>query len=133
MPSIAVPTRLPNNRRSGLLPKKRLWKAGNYTLVADDSGALVILTAAAILTLPAKAEGLWFRLAQTADANASFATPAAATDIIGKNLATGVSATFSTASNKIGAQALIECVDIDGAGTLKWIVTNLSDCTLTMA
>ena len=105
-------------------------KDADYTLTAADHGKLLFATAAAAFTLPAKAEGLAFRFFQSADANIS---AVGSTDIITFNNAGASSVAFSTAGNKIGAAFMLECVDIDGAGTLKWVFTQLCKHTLTVS
>lgn len=113
-----------------LKPRGILRKAADYTLTPADDQYLILATAAAVFTLPTKQEGLAFRFLQTADAAIS---AVGSTDIITFNNAGASSVAFSTAGNKIGAAFLLECVDIDGAGTLKWVFTQLCKHTLTIA
>lgn len=113
-----------------MFPRTTLRKAVDYTITAADHGKLLFATAAVAFTLPAKQEGLAFRFFQSADANIS---AVGNTDIITFNNAGASSVAFSTVGNKIGAAFMLECVDIDGAGTLKWVFTQLCKHTLTVA
>lgn len=90
---------------------------------------MFLATAAATFTLPTKANGLAFRVAQTADANLVIS---GSSDIIHKGNASASTVTFSTANEKIGSSVLIECV-YTGSSTLKWLVTNLGGTTATVA
>lgn len=110
-------------------PRGVYRKSTNYTVVASDNGLLFLATAAANFTLPTKENGLAFRFAQTADANLVITGSA---DIIHKGNAAANTVTFSTASEKIGSQVLVECV-YTAAATLKWLVTNLGGTTATVA
>jgi hypothetical protein len=110
-------------------PRGIYRKAANYTVTADDNGLLFLATAAVTFTLPTKANGLAFRFVQSADANLVIQ---GSSDLITLNSATASSVTFSTSSEKIGSQVLVECLYTDTA-TLKWLVTNLGATTPTVA
>ncbi|HEX5106167.1 MAG TPA: hypothetical protein VFV87_20245 [Pirellulaceae bacterium] len=110
-------------------PRGIYRKSANYTVTADDNGLLFLATAAVTFTLPTKENGLAFRFAQTADANLVIA---GSSDLIALNNAAASSVTFSTASEKIGSQVLVECL-YTAAATLKWLVTNLGGTTPTVA
>ncbi|HEX5103954.1 MAG TPA: head decoration protein [Pirellulaceae bacterium] len=110
-------------------PRGIYRKSTNYTVVAGDNGLLFLATAAATFTLPTKENGLAFRFAQTADANLVIQGSA---DLIHKGNAAANTVTFSTASEKIGSQVLVECL-YTNTGTLKWLVTNLGATTPTVA
>jgi len=110
-------------------PRGIYRKSTNYTVVAGDNGLLFLATAAATFTLPTKENGLAFRFAQTADGNLVIQGSA---DLIHKGNAAANTVTFSTASEKIGSQVLVECL-YTNTGTLKWLVTNLGGTTATVA
>jgi hypothetical protein len=110
-------------------PRGIYRKGANYSVAPADNGLLFLATAAVTFTLPAKENGLAFRFAQTADANLVIA---GAADIVAKGNAGASTITFGTASEKIGSQVLVECVYV-GAGTLKWVVTNLGGTTMSVA
>jgi hypothetical protein len=112
-----------------LAPRGIYRKSTNYTITAADNGLMFLATGAATFTLPTKANGLAFRVVQTADSNL---TISGSSDIIHKGNAAASSVAFSTASEKIGSSALIECV-YAGASTLKWLVTNLGGTTATVS
>ncbi|WP_425616261.1 head decoration protein [Anatilimnocola sp. NA78] len=112
-----------------LSPRGVYRKSTNYTLTAADSGLMFLATGAAVFTLPTKANGLAFRITQTADNDL---TIGGSSDLIHKGNAAASSVTFSTASQKIGSQVLVECVYTNG-GTLKWLVTNLGGTTATVS
>jgi hypothetical protein len=120
-----------NSPQAGTLmhPRGVYRKSANYTVVAADNGLLFLATAAVTFTLPTKQNGLAFRFAQTADANLVISGSA---DIIHKNNASANTVTFSTASEKIGSQVLVECV-YTNTGTLKWLVSNVGGTTATVA
>jgi hypothetical protein len=112
-----------------LAPRGIYRKSGSYTLTAGDSGLLFLVSGAATFTLPTKQNGLAFRLVQLADGDLTISGSA---DLVHKGNAAANSVAFSTAGQKIGSQALVECVYVS-AGTLKWIVTNLGGTTTTVA
>ena len=72
--------------------------------------------------------GLAFRFLQTADADL---TITGSGDLVHKNSAVGNSVIFGSAGEKIGSQALVECI-YTAEGTLKWIVSNLGGTTATV-
>jgi hypothetical protein len=109
-------------------PRGIYRKAANYTVTAADNGLLFLASAAVSFTLPTKQNGLAFRFFQTANADL---TIAGSSDLIHKNSAAASSVAFSTASQKIGSHALVECVYID-TDTLAWIVSNLGGTTATV-
>ncbi|MEX2175749.1 MAG: hypothetical protein WD872_15400 [Pirellulaceae bacterium] len=110
-------------------PRGIYRKAASYTVVAGDNGLLFLTTAAATFTLPTKQNGLAFRFVQTADANLVIQGSA---DLVHKGNVAANTVTFSTASEKIGSQVLVECLYTD-TGVLKWLVTNLGGTTATVA
>lgn len=110
-------------------PRGIVRKNTNYTVVAGDNGLLLLATAAANFTLPTKENGLAFRFAQSADANLVIT---GSSDIIHKGNASASTVTFSTSSEKIGSQVLVECI-YTATSTLKWLVTNLGGTTATVA
>ncbi|QDU31887.1 hypothetical protein ETAA8_70490 [Anatilimnocola aggregata] len=112
-----------------LSPRGVYRKNTSYSLTAADSGLLFLASAAATFTLPTKANGLQFRIAQTADNDLIISGSG---DLIHKGNASASSVTFSTSSQKIGSQVLIECL-YTAPGTLKWLVTNLGGTTATVA
>ncbi|HTN77000.1 MAG TPA: hypothetical protein VL096_17195, partial [Pirellulaceae bacterium] len=103
--------------------------AANHTVSAEENGLLLVATAAVAFTLPEKQNGLAFRFLQTADANLVILGDA---DLICHGNAAASSVTFSTASQKIGSHVLVECL-YTGTNTLKWLVSNLGDTTMTIA
>lgn len=110
-------------------PRGVYRKSANYVVTAADNGLLFLATAAVSFTLPTKQNGLAFRFFQTANADL---TITGSSDIIHKNSAAASSVAFSTANQKIGSHALVECVYTD-TDTLVWIVSNLGDTTATVA
>jgi hypothetical protein len=117
--------------QAGLLmhPRGIYRKSANYTVLATDNGLLFLATAAVTFTLPTKQNGLAFRFAQTADSNLVIS---GSSDLIHKGNAAASTVTFSTASEEIGSQVLVECLYV-GTSTLKWLVTNLGGTTATVA
>ena len=112
-----------------LTPRGVYRKTTNYTVLSTDTGLLFVATAAANFTLPTKANGLAFRIMQSADANLVITGSA---DIIHKGNAAANTVTFSTASEKIGSHVLVECI-YTADSTLKWLVSNLGGTTATVA
>lgn len=108
---------------------KVVEKAADYTVVAADHGTLFVATAAVNFTLPAIAAGLRFRFAQSADADMVITSPTA-DNIIGVNNASADTLTFSTSSQKIGAQ--VELVSIYVGGVLKWLPSIISSGVTTV-
>lgn len=99
-----------------------LVKSGNYTVdFSTDNRKKIIVTGAATITLPTpRAVGDVIEILNIADNTVNVAcTGKLITD---GNAAAGNIA-FSTASHKIGAHVIAECIDTDGAGTLKYIVS----------
>ncbi len=111
-------------------PRGIYRKAANYVVTAADNGLLFLASAAVSFTLPTKQNGLAFRFFQTANADLTITT--SGSDIIHKNSAAASSVAFSTASQKIGSHALVECVYTD-TDTLAWIVSNLGGTTATVS
>lgn len=107
----------------------QLTKAADYTAVAGDNRKLIVLTAAVTITLPAPVAGFALRIAQAADAN--MAVTCTGKLIVDGNSAAGT-VTYSTASHKKGSHILVEVVDSDGSGTLKYLVSNLGGTTMTI-
>ena len=112
-----------------LAPRGVYRKNTSYSLTAADNGLLFLATGAATFTLPTKANGLAYRIAQTADADL---TISGSSDLVHKGNAGASSVAFSTANEKIGSHVLIECV-YTAAATLKWLVTNLGGTTATVS
>lgn len=112
-----------------LAPRGVYRKTTSYTLTAADNGLLFLVSGAATFTLPTKANGLAFRIVQTADNDL---TIAGSSDLIHKGNAGASSIAFSTSGQKIGSQVLIECV-YTASSTLKWLVTNLGGTTATVS
>ncbi len=112
-----------------LAPRGVYRKSTSHTLTAAENGLLFLATGAATFTLPAKANGLAFRIVQTADNDL---TISGSSDLIHKGNASASSVAFSTAGQKIGSQVLIECV-YTNSSTLKWLVTNLGGTTATVS
>jgi len=110
-------------------PRGVYRKSADYTVTADDNGLMFVATAAVNFTLPTKQNGLAFRFLQTADANLVITGSG---DVVHKGNAAADTVTFSTASQKIGSQALVECL-YTAENTLKWVVTNLGGTTATVA
>ena len=110
-------------------PRGIYRKGANYVVTAADNGLLFLATAAVSFTLPTKQNGLAFRFFQTANADLTIST--GGSDIIHKNSAAATSVAFSTANQKIGSHALVECVYTD-TDTLAWIVSNLGGTTATV-
>ena len=111
-------------------PRGVYRKSANYVVTAADNGLLFLATAAVSFTLPTKQNGLAFRFFQMADADLTISS--GGSDIIHKNSAAATSVAFSTASQKIGSHALVECVYTD-TDTLSWIVSNLGGTTATVS
>jgi hypothetical protein len=112
-----------------LAPRGVYRKTTSYTLTAADNGMLFLVSGAATFTLPTKANGLAFRIVQTADNDL---TIGGSSDLIHKGSVAASSVAFSTAGQKIGSQVLVECI-YTAAGTLKWLVTNLGGTTATVS
>lgn len=112
-----------------LAPRGVYRKSTSYSLTAADNGLLFVATGAATFTLPTKANGLAFRIVQTADNDL---TISGSSDLIHKGNASASNVAFSTASQKIGSQVLVECI-YTAAATLKWLVTNLGGTTATVS
>ncbi len=101
----------------------------NQTLTASQNGLMFIALAAVTFTLPTKANGLAYRVFQIANANL---TIVGNNDIVHKGDASASTVAFSTASQKIGSHALIECM-YTADNTLKWVVSNLGGTTATVS
>lgn len=112
-----------------LAPRAVYRKGTNYVVTAANHNALFLATAAVGFTLPTKANGLAFRFFQTA--NADMTITDGDSGIIVRNNAAATSVAYSTASQKIGAHCLVECMYID-TDTLAWIFTSLCNHTLTV-
>ncbi len=112
-----------------LSPRGIYRKSTSYTLTAADNGLMFLATAAATFTLPTKQNGLTYRITQLANADL---TISGSSDLIHKGSATASSVAFSTTSEKIGSQVLIECI-YSASSTLKWLVTNLGGTTATVS
>ena len=109
-------------------PRGIYRKSANYVVTAADNGLLFIATAAVAFTLPAKQNGLAFRFLQIADNDL---TITGSGDIVHKGNAAATSVAFSTPSQKIGSQALVECM-YTADSVLKWVVSNLGGTTATV-
>lgn len=98
-------------------------KASSYTVTAADAGTLFTTTGASgavTFTLPAAASntGAWFEFYNVVDQNMIIAAPA--DTMVGTHDATFTSATYSTASEKIGAGCRVTS---DGS---KWLFQTIS-------
>lgn len=111
-------------------PRGVYRKGANYTVTESDNGLMFVATAAVTFTLPAPQNGLAYRFVQTADAD--LVISAALGNLIHKGSAAASQVAFSTASQKIGSQVLVECLYI-AADTLRWVVTNLGGTTATVS
>lgn len=111
-------------------PRGVYRKGANYIVTAGDNGLLFVATAAVTFTLPTPQNGLAFRFVQTADADLIIAT--ALSNIVHKGNAAAAQVAFSTASQKIGSQVLVECL-YTATNTLRWVVTNLGGTTATVS
>ena len=111
-------------------PRGVYRKGANYVVTANDNGLLFVATAAVTFTLPTPQNGLAYRFLQTADADLVIAT--ALNNIVHKGGGSAVQVAFSTASQKIGSQVLVECM-YTAADTLRWVVTNLGGTTATVS
>lgn len=100
-------------------------KDSNYNVLPSDAGKLLVGTKAGsgiTFTLPpvATSKGCMWRFIQTKDQNLVIAGPA--NSIVSKNNATADTVTFSEATEKIGAAAMVIC---DGS---KHYFFNISGC-----
>ncbi|MEX2027385.1 MAG: head decoration protein, partial [Pirellulaceae bacterium] len=109
-------------------PRGIYRKSANYVVTAADNGLLFLATAAVAFTLPTKQNGLAFRFFQTADNDLTLTGNA---DVVHKGSAAATSVVFSTAGQKIGSHALVECLYV-ADGTLAWVVSNLGGTTATV-
>jgi hypothetical protein len=82
-------------------------KAASYTVLQEDSGSVFIATAAATFTLPAVASsaGCTWTFINGADTDMVVTAPAGT--LVADGNAAATSATFSTASHKIGGSCII--------------------------
>jgi hypothetical protein len=110
-------------------PRGVYRKSANYVVTAGDNGLLFLATAAVTFTLPTAENGLAFRFLQTADAN--LVLQSGQDNIVHKGSAAATEVAFSTAGQKIGSQALVECV-YTATGALRWVVSNLGGTTATV-
>ena len=105
---------------------RTVTKAANYAVLPSDNGTEFQATTGAVtFTLPTRQEGLAYEFLQTT--NNDLIINGGAANIVAVNTATGSSVTFNTASQKLGARARFECVNMNG--TLKWIYQLLSTGT----
>lgn len=111
-------------------PRGIYRKSANYAVSAADNGLLFLATAAVTFTLPAKQNGLAYRFGQLADADMTVAGSGG--DVIHRGNASASAVVFSTSSQKIGSQVLVECL-YTADGVLKWLVTNLGGTTVVVA
>ncbi|HUE75172.1 MAG TPA: head decoration protein [Pirellulaceae bacterium] len=109
-------------------PRGIYRKSANYVVTAADNGLLFLATAAVAFTLPTKQNGLAFRFLQTADNDLTITGNA---DVVHKGSEAATSVVFSTATQKIGSHALVECM-YTADGVLKWVVSNLGGTTATV-
>lgn len=104
-------------------PKRRDFKAADYTVLDADHGKQLIATAACNFTLPSLATvGAGFEVWLFMAANANMIVTGAADTIVYDDTTNGkaTTLTWSTASQKMGASVLMRS-DYDGAaGTLSW-------------
>lgn len=100
-------------------------KAADYTVVAADNGTLFQATTGAVtFTLPTIAAGLSFMFMQTTDNNMVVSSAGSSDNIIGMHDLGADTATFSTASEKIGACLKVTAIYV--GADLKWLAQNLS-------
>lgn len=110
----------------GLFPSvDSLVKSGNYTVdFTTDNRKKIIVTGAATITLPTpRAVGDVIEVINIADNTVAVAC---ASKLITDGNAAASAVTFSTGSHKIGAHVIAECIDTDGAGTLKYAISIIS-------
>ena len=116
----------PHGSAFGFHPKARYFKAADYTLLDADHGCMfVAVTGAVNFTLPSLAtvgKGYQVLLYNAVDANMTV-TAAANTLLIGDaGGAASTTITFSTATEKMGGQALLYSDYASDGGSLAWYV-----------
>lgn len=119
---------------NGFLNYRRIvQKSANYTVLASDNGVAFSVTGGSgvTFTLPTIAQGLRFTFLNTVDQN--MVITGAASTILGDGNAAATSATFSTASHKIGSEAEVIADYWGGSATLLWRIRNLGGTTMTMS
>lgn len=85
--------------------------AASYTVVPDDNGSLITVSAAATITLPAPADaykGMWVKIVNLTDTDLTIASGTADTLVTLADAAADTVA-FSTISEKIGAAVEAVC------------------------
>ncbi|MGC4002882.1 MAG: hypothetical protein QM811_07010 [Pirellulales bacterium] len=104
--------------------------ATSATVTAAQNGALFVATAAATFTLPTIALGLEYEFLMTANTNLAI-TGASGTILRDTSNVAGTTATFSTSSQKLGANASVRAIYV--GSTLMWQLKNLCGFTITMS
>ena len=102
---------------------RTILKTATGDIAATENGAtfVVVGSGAVTLTLPALATGLSFKFYNGADQNLIIASNGSSDNIVGLGDLGGDTITFSTSSEKIGAQVDIYSDYVNG--TLKWLST----------
>jgi len=100
---------------------KTVNKAASYSVLSSESGTIFTASAAATFTLPAVADatGCYYTFINTA--NTDMAVTAPSETLVADGNASATTATFSTASHKIGG-----CVQVVCNGT-KWIMMSVGN------
>lgn len=101
--------------------ERTILKTETGAITAAENGAKFVVVGAAsvTLTLPTLATGLAFKFYNAADQNLIIASAGSLDNIVGLGDLAGDTITFSTSSEKIGAQVDIHSDYVNG--TLKWI------------
>nr|WP_044181025.1 hypothetical protein [Pirellula staleyi] len=110
-------------------PRGVVRAAGNQTLTSAQTGLLFLMSGASTITLPAAANGLAYRIAQTTDNDL---TIVGSGNMIHRGYSNASTVSFTAGANKIGSQVLVEGVFVDSVN-VKWLVTNLGGTTAAVA
>ncbi|MFH5805599.1 hypothetical protein [Alienimonas sp. DA493] len=114
-------------------PTGDVAKTSDYTVTTAENGTRFTNNGAAgavVFTLPAIANGLTYGFLVLADQNVTVVS-AEGDNIVVQGDAAADSVAFSTASEKVGGQVKLEARYV--GATLKWLVTEMSGNTLTVA
>lgn len=113
-------------------PANVVAKTASYQLLTTDTGTVFVAkgTAALTFTLPAIANGMWFKFVNYVGQN-MIVSSTEGSNIIIKNNAGASNLTFSTASNLIGAT--LEVYSIQIASALYWVAEQTCTNTLTVS
>ena len=103
--------------------QRTILKTATGTITASENGAkfVVVGSAAVTLTLPAIVPGLSYKFYNAADQNLIVASNGSSDNIVGLGDLSGDTITFSTSSEKIGAEVDVYSDYVNG--TLKWLST----------